>query len=502
MSFYRGSAKATGTDTATVTYASTTGTSLLLGILHQPGSNSSGSLSTVVDSGGNTWVLDGTDPEGGTHGYSFELWRCSNVVTAITSLTVTSLIGPGDDLNVVLGEYLDIAGLDPTDGFFTTGGRPIGFPITQLAQGSTAPPNPTAALNIGFIYGNDSVAFSGPYTGSAERLVSSSDGGSLALQDGSDPLVQISENFSPAITVGIWGLTFLPVLPCDVEATPITLSFTAEVNASNPAPQNVAVANIGGGGDKAFDFSSDATWLLPASGSGTTDDSISVSVDITGLVPGTYTGHLNFLTDSCGSPAVTATLVVTAIPPSPVPSDCVPTPPDAAGPQTWVYDFGTHGWFQLSRGFTALAVFELGDGEQVLVGGAEDGFVYVIDDLNGTFDLSGTCPAASFRPALIDFGDPISMRVFKYLELEFTCDDLAKDITVTFWIDPSNVDNPGTGRKLILTKVRGANRWRGWPQGGALCHRLLIDITVKASANVGAIRGAKIVADKVTGLTT
>jgi hypothetical protein len=94
------------------------------------------------------------------------------------------------------------------------------------------------------------------------------------------------------------------------------------------------------------------------------------------------------------------------------------------------------------------------------------------------------------------------MRVFKYLELEFTCDDLAKDITVTFWLDPPNVDNPGTGRKLNLTKVRGANRYRGWPQGGALCHRPLFDITVKTSTNVGAIRGAKVVADKVKGLTT
>lgn len=237
------------------------------------------------------------------------------------------------------------------------------------------------------------------------------------------------------------------------------------------------------------------------------------------LLPGTYSITEDpvsqwgtFISVSNGNPAtaivvgpgdvITVTFTNSLAIPTPPATDCIPTPLAPAGPQTWVYDFGTKGWFQLSRGFTSLAVFEIGDGELVLVGGSNDGFVYVIDDLNGSFDLSGICPAASFRPALIDFGDPASMRVFKYLELEFTCDDLARDITVTFWLDPKNVDNPGTGRKMIATKVRGSNRWRYWPQGGALCQRLLLDITVKASTNVGAIRGAKIVADKVTGLTT
>lgn len=209
-------------------------------------------------------------------------------------------------------------------------------------------------------------------------------------------------------------------------------------------------------------------------------------------------------TNTQAAPALTGAecTFVSTSPAETQPSDDRPTLPAPAGPQTWVYDFGTRGWFQLQRGFTSLAVFEIGEGEQILVGGAEDGFVYVIEDLNGTFDFSGTCPQASFRPALIDFGDPSSMRVFKYLELEFTSDALAQDITVTYWLDPPNVDNPGEGKTMSLVKVRGADRWRAWPSGGSLCQRLLIDITARASTNTGAIRGAKIVADKVKGLTT
>ena len=94
------------------------------------------------------------------------------------------------------------------------------------------------------------------------------------------------------------------------------------------------------------------------------------------------------------------------------------------------------------------------------------------------------------------------MRVFQYLELEFTSDALALDTTVTWWIDPPDVDNPGTGQVINLKKVRGANRYRAWPTGGALCQRMLLDVSVKSSTNQGAIRGAKLVANKVRGLTT
>ena len=175
--------------------------------------------------------------------------------------------------------------------------------------------------------------------------------------------------------------------------------------------------------------------------------------------------------------------------------------PDASNVyQTWVYDFNTKGWFQLQRGFSSLAVFEVSEGDFVLVGGAPDNKVYVIDDQTGTYDTSGTLPTSTFRPALIDFGDPNNAHVFRSVELEFDSAAMQKDVSVTFWLDPNDVDNPGAGRKLTLRPILGANRYIGMPDKGATCQRMLLSIVAAASANPGVIRGIKLTADTVEGI--
>jgi hypothetical protein len=167
---------------------------------------------------------------------------------------------------------------------------------------------------------------------------------------------------------------------------------------------------------------------------------------------------------------------------------------------TYVYDFTTQRWFQLQRGFSSLAVFEVSQGEQVLIGGAPDGYVYVVDDQTGTFDQTGTYPQSTFQTALIDFGDPDHAHVFRYLELEFDSAAFAKDISITYWLDPIDVDNPGVGKQLTLRPALGANRFRGFSEGGATCQRLLIQIQARSSANAGVIRGIKLAADTVPGV--
>lgn len=170
---------------------------------------------------------------------------------------------------------------------------------------------------------------------------------------------------------------------------------------------------------------------------------------------------------------------------------------------TYVYDFSTHGWFQLQRGMSSLAVFETADGSLILVGGAPDGFVYVIDDLSGTYVSVSNLPIASWRPALIDFGAPTSQHVIQYVEMEFSNPALVDNLTVTFWLDPLDVDNPGEGRQITMTPIRiGSNRFRGFTTGGTTCHRVLFDFTVAASQNNGTIRGVKLVAKPYAGLTT
>jgi hypothetical protein len=91
---------------------------------------------------------------------------------------------------------------------------------------------------------------------------------------------------------------------------PSSLSFTATQNGANPSPQNLSVTNVGAGGSVPFTFTSNQPWLLPASGSGSTPGIVAVSIDITGLAPGVYSGSVTF-NSTCGSPTVIVGVTLT-----------------------------------------------------------------------------------------------------------------------------------------------------------------------------------------------
>lgn len=167
---------------------------------------------------------------------------------------------------------------------------------------------------------------------------------------------------------------------------------------------------------------------------------------------------------------------------------------------TYVYDFTSKAWFQLQRGFTSLAVFEVQNGITILVGGGSDGNVYVIDDLTGTYTSASALPAALWRTALIDFGDPDAKHVPRYIEFELTNAAMAADIQLNYYLDPSDVDNPGTPRSVIFAPVRGSNLYRGFFRGGNLCQRLLLEFNIASSTNAGAIRGVKLTAEHASSL--
>lgn len=178
-----------------------------------------------------------------------------------------------------------------------------------------------------------------------------------------------------------------------------------------------------------------------------------------------------------------------------------PTSATADTPQTWIYDFAGKGWFQIQRGFTSLAVFEVGEGNLVLIGGGADGKTYVVDDQTGTYSTAGTLPASTWQPALIDFQNPDSAHVFRRLELEFDSAALAQAVQITVWLDPLNVDSPGAGRSLHLRPALGANRYAGFltDQGGAVCQRMLLQVYAPANTIAGVIRGIKLIADTAPG---
>ena len=179
------------------------------------------------------------------------------------------------------------------------------------------------------------------------------------------------------------------------------------------------------------------------------------------------------------------------------------------GWQTWVYDFNVHGFFQLQRGFSSLAQFEIGSGTFVLVGGDPLGNTFVLDDINypPLYTSSANLPVATFRPALINFGDESIGHVFRRLELEGDSDALMKSLQITCWLDPGNIDNPaelGPGRTMHLTPSMGRYRYSAMliDRGGAVCKRMLLQVQAVAGPASGVLRGIELWADPAPGYLT
>lgn len=105
------------------------------------------------------------------------------------------------------------------------------------------------------------------------------------------------------------GPAAIPIL----QVATLTLSFMAAEGGTNPDDQNVAIAN-GNGGTLSWTVATDQAWLTGLPLSGTDAGVVTASVDITGLVAGTYTGHLTFTAaGATSSPQiVTVTLTVSA----------------------------------------------------------------------------------------------------------------------------------------------------------------------------------------------
>jgi len=168
---------------------------------------------------------------------------------------------------------------------------------------------------------------------------------------------------------------------------------------------------------------------------------------------------------------------------------------------TYVYDWPTKSWWESQRGFVSVAVFEPTAGNKILVGGGTDGFVYVMDDVSGTY-VNATLPAATFRTALINFNRPDIMHVPDYIEYETSTAALANDVTINFYLDPQNADSPGTpfGPMNAALVPDSASRYRAYFAAtdgvvGVTCKRLMVEILVAASTNAGSLRGIMLKSD-------
>jgi hypothetical protein len=83
----------------------------------------------------------------------------------------------------------------------------------------------------------------------------------------------------------------MPGAPPSLLANPASLSFTGYFNQSAPAPQTVSIYNQGTGVLN-WTASASAPWIVLSATDGSTPASLSVSIDTSSLMPGTYTGTI------------------------------------------------------------------------------------------------------------------------------------------------------------------------------------------------------------------
>jgi len=175
------------------------------------------------------------------------------------------------------------------------------------------------------ISGNISPAASG--TGATVTLSGASSASTTADASGNYAFNSLA-NGSYTVTPSKSGYSFSPSnLPATVNGASVTglnftaaalapvlsvstggVYFSADQGGSNPQPSSVNVTNTGGG-SLSFTTSSDSTWLTVAPVSGSAPQALQLSVNITGLAIGTYTGHATIT--SAGTQGSPATINVT-----------------------------------------------------------------------------------------------------------------------------------------------------------------------------------------------
>jgi hypothetical protein len=99
-----------------------------------------------------------------------------------------------------------------------------------------------------------------------------------------------------------------------IGVSPSSMSFSATAGGSNPANQTLNISNTGGG-TLNWTASSNQSWLSIAPASGTAPSSPSVSVNISGLVAGTYNGAITVSAAGATNTPVTVPITLTVNPP-------------------------------------------------------------------------------------------------------------------------------------------------------------------------------------------
>ena len=212
---------------------------------------------------------------------------------------------PGD-LGIYLGQSAGAAAIAATTG----GGQsnPVGaaFSIPLQATLTDSGGNPVAGVSVTFTA--PTTGPSGTWSGaSTVTVVSDSAGHATAPVFTANG---IAGSYAVIATAGSLTTTFPLTNTASVTLTPASLSFTWQSPGAPPAPQTLTISSI-----TTITYSTSVStangvnWLSITPPSGTTNASHTVSVDPTGLTPGTYPGTIT-ITYVGGSALVRVSLTV------------------------------------------------------------------------------------------------------------------------------------------------------------------------------------------------
>ncbi len=245
---------------------------------------------------------------------SYRIWL--EPASSLTSSTDWITAAFRDPIAMRLGNF-DGNGINATPPRLAVDKTSLSF---NMVRGQANPPNQTFQVtNAG---GGGAIAYSvtkqngsawlqvDPFDGATPRTHTVSiNGAGLAANVYQDTIIITAQ------TAGVPGspqridvrLTVTATGP-ELKVEPSSLTFTHNFGGNAPAPQNLAIRNIGDGGPQSYHLTLTTTdggaWLQTNKTSGQSDDTVSVFINPTNLRPGAYSGNIRVDAGSIrGSPA-------------------------------------------------------------------------------------------------------------------------------------------------------------------------------------------------------
>jgi hypothetical protein len=124
-------------------------------------------------------------------------------------------------------------------------------------------------------------------------------------------------SYSGVITLAATGVTpvtvpvtFTVAAAPNISLNPSSLSYAATQGAANPTNQTVSLTNTGG--TLNWTVSDNVSWLTVSPASGSSSNTLTASVNTSGLAAGTYTGTITVAASGATSQTVSVTLTVNA----------------------------------------------------------------------------------------------------------------------------------------------------------------------------------------------